>query len=330
MDLKGKKVVITGADGFIGSYLTEKLIEIGADVTALVQYNSFNSWGNIDDFSEDKKNATKVVSGNVRDYDSMRRLIKGSEVVFHLASLIAIPYSYDSPMAYVKTNVEGTTNVLEACREWGVEKIIHTSTSETYGTALYVPIDEKHPMQAQSPYSAAKIAADMMAESFYRSFNLPVATIRPFNTYGPRQSARAVIPTIMSQVIAGKEEIKLGALSPLRDFNYVKDTAEAFIKIAESDKTIGEVINAASNSEISIGDLANKIFKISGRDIKIICDEERIRPEKSEVNRLFGDNKKILELTDWKPNYSLDQGLEETYRWIEKNMNRFKVDIYNK
>ncbi len=330
MDLKGKKVVITGADGFIGSHLTEKLIEIGADVTALVQYNSFNSWGYIEEFSEEKKNAIKVVSGNVRDYDSMRRLIKGSEVVFHLASLIAIPYSYDSPMAYVKTNVEGTTNVLEACREWEVEKIIHTSTSETYGTALYVPIDEKHPMQGQSPYSASKIAADMMADSFYRSFNLPVATIRPFNTYGPRQSARAVIPTIMSQVIAGKEEIKLGALSPLRDFNYVKDTAEAFIKIAESDKTIGEVINAASNSEISIGDLANKIFKISGRDIKVICDEERIRPEKSEVNRLFGDNKKILELTDWKPDYSLDKGLEETYRWIEKNINRFKVDIYNK
>ena len=330
MDLKGKKIVVTGADGFIGSHLTEKLIELGADVTALVQYNSFNSWGYIDEFSEDKKSAIKVVSGNVRDYDSMRRLIKGAEVVFHLASLIAIPYSYDSPMAYVKTNVEGTTNVLEACREWGVEKIIHTSTSETYGTALYVPIDEKHPMQGQSPYSASKIAADMMAESFYRSFNLPVATIRPFNTYGPRQSARAVIPTIISQVIAGKEEIKLGALSPLRDFNYVKDTAEAFIKIAESDKTIGQVINVASNSEISIGDLANKIFQISGRDIKIICDEERIRPEKSEVNRLFGDNKKILELTDWKPNYSLDKGLEETYRWIEKNMDRFKVDIYNK
>ncbi|WBW95437.1 NAD-dependent 4,6-dehydratase LegB [Oceanirhabdus sp. W0125-5] len=330
MDLKGKKVVITGADGFIGSHLTERLIEIGADVTALVQYNSFNSWGYIDDFTEEQKSAIRVVSGNVRDYDSMRRLIKGAEVVFHLASLIAIPYSYDSPMAYVKTNIEGTTNVLEACREWGVEKIIHTSTSETYGTALYVPIDEKHPMQGQSPYSASKIAADMMADSFYRSFNLPVATIRPFNTYGPRQSARAVIPTIMSQVIAGKNEIKLGALSPLRDFNYVKDTAEAFVKIAESDKTIGEVINAASNSEISIGDLAKKIFRISGRDIKIICDEERIRPEKSEVNRLFGDNKKILELTDWKPGYSLDKGLEETYRWIEKNMNRFKVDIYNK
>lgn len=329
MNLKGKKVLITGSEGFIGSHLTERLVELGADVTALVQYNSFNNWGWIDTFDKKIKNNIKVVTGDIREYDGMKRIIKGQDVVFHLAALIAIPYSYLSPMAYVRTNIEGTTNVLEACREYDVEKIIHTSTSETYGTALYVPIDEKHPMQGQSPYSASKIGADKIAESFYKSFNMPIATIRPFNTYGPRQSARAVIPTIISQILSGKTEIKLGSLTPTRDFNYVKDTAEAFIKIAESDKTIGEVINASSNYEISIGNLVKKIITLSGKDVKIICDEDRLRPENSEVNRLWGDNTKVKEITEWSPKYSLDKGLLETIQWIQNNMNYFKTDIYN-
>lgn len=329
MDLKGKKVLVTGAEGFIGSHLTERLVELGADVTALVQYNSFNNWGWIDTFDKNVLDSIKVETGDIRELDGMNRIIKGQEVVFHLAALIAIPYSYLSPMAYVRTNVEGTVNVLEACRNHDVQKIIHTSTSETYGTALYVPIDEKHPMQGQSPYSASKIGADKMAESFYKSFNMPIATIRPFNTYGPRQSARAVIPTIISQILAGKREIKLGSLTPTRDFNYVKDTAEAFIKIAESDKTIGEVINAGSNYEITIGDTVKKIIDIIGADIKIICDEERIRPEKSEVNRLWADNTKIKELTGWAPNYNIDQGLAETIEWIKNNLQHYKTDIYN-
>lgn len=329
MNLKGKKVLVTGAEGFIGSHLTERLVELGADVTALVQYNSFNNWGWIDTFDKEILNSIKVETGDIRELDGMNRIIKGQEVVFHLAALIAIPYSYLSPMAYVRTNVEGTVNVLEACRNHDVQKIIHTSTSETYGTALYVPIDEKHPMQGQSPYSASKIGADKMAESFYRSFNMPIATIRPFNTYGPRQSARAVIPTIISQILSGKNEIKLGSLSPTRDFNYVKDTAEAFVKIAESDRTIGEVINAGSNYEITVGDTVKKIIDIIGKDVKIICDEERLRPEKSEVNRLWADNTKIKELTDWTPNYSIDRGLEETVKWIKENMKYYKPDIYN-
>ncbi|WP_289127842.1 NAD-dependent 4,6-dehydratase LegB [uncultured Clostridium sp.] len=329
MDLKGKKVLVTGAEGFIGSHLTERLVELGADVTALAQYNSFNSWGWIDTFDKNVLDSIKVETGDIRELDGMNRIIKGQEVVFHLAALIAIPYSYLSPMAYVRTNVEGTVNVLEACRNHDVQKIIHTSTSETYGTALYVPIDEKHPMQGQSPYSASKIGADKMAESFYKSFNMPIATIRPFNTYGPRQSARAVIPTIISQILAGKKEIKLGSLTPTRDFNYVKDTAEAFIKIAESDKTIGEVINAGSNYEITIGDTVKKIIDIIGKDVKIICDEERIRPEKSEVNRLWADNTKIKELTGWAPNYNIDEGLAETVEWIKNNLQHYKTDIYN-
>lgn len=329
MDLKGKKVLVTGAEGFIGSHLTERLVELGADVTALVQYNSFNNWGWIDTFDKEVLNSIRVETGDIRELDGMNRIIKGQEVVFHLAALIAIPYSYLSPMAYVRTNVEGTTNVLEACRNHDVQKIIHTSTSETYGTALYVPIDEKHPMQGQSPYSASKIGADKMAESFYRSFNMPIATLRPFNTYGPRQSARAVIPTIISQILAGKNEIKLGSLTPTRDFNFVKDTAEAFVKVAESDKTIGEVINAGSNYEISVGDTVKKIIDIIGKDVKIICDDERIRPEKSEVNRLWADNTKIKELTDWSPKYSIDDGLAETVKWIKENMKYYKPDIYN-
>lgn len=330
MNWNGKKVLVTGAEGFIGSHLTERLVELGADVTALVQYNSFNNWGWIDTFDKNIKNSINVITGDVREYDNVKRMVKDQQVIMHLAALIAIPYSYLSPMAYVRTNIEGTTNILEACREEdNIEKIVHTSTSETYGTALYVPIDEKHPMQGQSPYSASKIGADKMAESFYRSFNLPVVTLRPFNTYGPRQSARAVIPTIVSQLLTGKKEIKLGSLTPTRDFNYVKDTAEAFIKVAESYKTIGEVINAGSNYEISIGDTVKKIINIIGADANIISDEERMRPEKSEVNRLWADNTKIKELTDWSPKYTLDEGLKETIEWIKNNMQYFKTDIYN-
>lgn len=329
MDLKGKKVLVTGSEGFIGSHLVEKLVDLGVEVTALVQYNSFNNWGWIDTFDKNIKDSIHVVTGDVREYDGMKRIIEGQDVVFHLAALIAIPYSYLSPMAYVRTNVEGTTNVMEACREYGVQKIIHTSTSETYGTALYVPIDEKHPLQGQSPYSASKIGADKIAESFCRSFNLPVATIRPFNTYGPRQSARAVIPTIISQILSGGKKIKLGSLTPTRDFNYVKDTAEAFVKIAESDKAIGQTLNVGSNHEISIGNLAKKIINIIGKDVEIMCDEERLRPGKSEVNRLWADNIKVKQLTEWKPKYNLDKGLEETVEWIKNNMGYFKTDIYN-
>lgn len=330
MGLYGKKVLVTGAEGFIGSHLTERLVHLGADVTALVQYNSFNNWGWIDTFDKDVKENIRVITGDIREYDCMKRTIKGQDIVFHLAALIAIPYSYLSPMAYVRTNIEGTTNVLEACREYGVEKVVHTSTSETYGTALYVPIDEKHPLQGQSPYSASKIAADKMAESYFRSFDLPVTVLRPFNTYGPRQSARAIIPTIISQLLAGKKEIELGSLTPTRDFNYVKDTAEAFVKIAESDNTIGQVINAGSNYEISIGDLTEMIIKLVGySDVEIVCDEKRLRPEKSEVNRLWADNTKIRELTHWKPRYTLEQGLKETIEWIENNMEYFKTDVYN-
>ncbi|WP_127836705.1 NAD-dependent 4,6-dehydratase LegB [Clostridium prolinivorans] len=329
MDLKGKKVLVTGAEGFIGSHLTERLVELGAVVTALVQYNSFNNWGWIETFDKNVKDNINVVLGDIREYDGMKKIIKGQEVVFHLAALIAIPYSYISPMAYVKTNVEGTTNVLEACREYGVQKVVHTSTSETYGTALYVPIDEKHPLQGQSPYSASKIGADKIVESYYRSYNLPVVTLRPFNTYGPRQSARAVIPTIITQILSGVNEIKLGSLTPTRDFNYVKDTVETFIKVAECDNTIGEVINAGSNYEISIGDLVKKIINIIGREVQIVCDEERIRPEKSEVNRLWADNTKIKELTGWLPRYTLDEGLKETVEWLKDNLHLYKTNIYN-
>lgn len=329
MDLKKKKILVTGADGFIGSHLVEKLVSLGSEVTALAQYNSFNTWGWLDTVEDRIRKEVKVVTGDIREYDGVKRVVKGQDVVFHLAALIAIPYSYLSPMAYVRTNIEGTTNVLEACRDYDVEKIVHTSTSETYGTALYVPIDEKHPMQGQSPYSSSKIGADKMAESFYKSFDTPVATIRPFNTYGPRQSARAVIPTVISQILSGKKKIELGSLIPTRDFNYVKDTAEAFIKVAESEKTIGQVVNAGSNKEISIGDLVEKIIKISGKEVEIVCDEQRIRPEKSEVNRLWADNSRIKELTGWEPSYTLDQGLKETIAWIGENLNYFKSDIYN-
>lgn len=329
MQLANKKVLVTGSEGFIGSHLTEKLVEMGADVTALVQYNSFNNWGWLDTLDKSILNEIDVYTGDIREYDSISKAVAGKDVVFHLAALIAIPYSYQSPAAYVRTNVEGTLNVMEACRVNEVQKVVHTSTSEVYGTAQYVPIDEKHPLQGQSPYSASKIGADKIAESYYRSFNLPVATIRPFNTYGPRQSARAVIPTIISQVLSGAETLKLGAVSPRRDMTYVKDTAAGFIRMAEADASIGDTINVGSNYEISIGDLAALIIKLIGREMPIECQECRLRPEKSEVNRLWCDNRKAAEIIGWTPSYSLEQGLLETIEWIKQNMKHFKTDIYN-
>lgn len=329
MLLNNKKVLITGADGFIGSHLVERLVELGADITAFLLYNSFNNWGWIDTLDPKIKTNIKVFTGDIRDENSVRHAIKGIDIVFHLAALIAIPYSYYAPSAYVDTNVRGTLNVLQACKDMNVEKIIHTSTSEVYGTAQFVPINESHPLQGQSPYSASKIGADMIAESFYRSFNCPVVIARPFNTYGPRQSARAVIPTIISQLLSGMKEIKLGDLTPKRDFNYVKDTVEGFISLAESNQTIGNVVNIATGKEISIGELATKIIEITGKGACIVCDEDRIRPEKSEVNRLCGANDRILQLTNWRPEYTLDEGLRETIDWIEKNLHYFKSDIYN-
>lgn len=324
-----KKVLVTGADGFIGSHLTESLLEKGYEVKAFTYYNSFNTWGWLDTLPKEKLDQIEVFSGDIRDPNGVREAMKGVNQVFHLAALIAIPFSYHSPDSYVDTNIKGTLNVLQAARDLGTEKIMVTSTSEVYGTAQYVPIDEKHPFQGQSPYSATKIGADRLAESFYRSFNLPVAIVRPFNTFGPRQSARAVIPTIITQLLAGKEEIKLGSLTPTRDFNYVKDTAAGFIAIAESDKTIGQEINIATQREISIGDLAKEIIAQINPDAKIVCDEQRLRPEKSEVNRLLGANAKIKELTDWKQQYTFEQGIAETIAWIRQNMATYKTDIYN-
>ena len=324
-----KRVLVTGADGFIGSHLVEKLLEKGYEVKAFTFYNSFNTWGWLDTFPREKLNEIEIFSGDIRDPNGVREAMKGMDWVFHLAALIAIPFSYHSPDSYVDTNIKGTLNVLQAARDLSTEKIMVTSTSEVYGTAQYVPIDEKHPFQGQSPYSATKIGADRLAESFYRSFNLPVAIVRPFNTFGPRQSARAVIPTIITQLLAGKTEIKLGSLTPTRDFNYVKDTVAGFLEIAESDRTIGEEINIATQKEISIGELAEEIIRQINPDARIVCDEQRLRPGKSEVSRLLGDNQKILNITDWKPRYSLGEGIKETIAWMKDNLDRYKVDIYN-
>ena len=323
------KILVTGAEGFIGSHLTELLVKEGYDVRAMVQYNSFNNWGWIDTFDEDIKNKLDIFLGDVRDPNGVKTAMKDVDAVFHLAALIAIPYSYHSPDMYVDTNIKGTLNILQAARDLGTERILVTSTSEVYGTAQYVPIDEKHPYQGQSPYSATKIGADRLAESFYRSFNLPVTIVRPFNTYGPRQSARAVIPTIITQLLAGKKEIKLGSLSPTRDFNYVKDTARGFLEIYKSDKTIGEEINIATQKEISIGELAEELIRQINPDARIICDEQRVRPEKSEVNRLLGSNEKIKKLTDWKPQYTFEEGLAETVEFLRNNLDKYKIDIYN-
>lgn len=330
-----KKVLVTGADGFIGSHLTERLIREGYDVRAFVLYNSFNSWGWLDTIPPEIRRSLDVFAGDVRDPYGVKTAMQGCDTVLHLAALIAIPYSYHSPDTYVDTNVKGTLNVLQAARELGVAKVVHTSTSEVYGTARFVPITEEHPLQGQSPYSASKIGADQMAEAFYRSFGTPVATIRPFNTYGPRQSARAVIPTIITQIAAGKRKLKLGALHPTRDFNYVADTVGGFLAVASSDASVGEVINVGSNFEISIGDTAALIAEVMGVEIEIEADDARMRPEKSEVERLWADNQKAKRLLGWQPTYGdragLARGLEETVAWFTEagNLARYKTDVYN-
>ena len=324
-----KKILVTGSDGFIGSHLTEELVRAGYQVKAFVYYNSFNTWGWLDTLPSDVMKNVEIFQGDVRDPNGVKEAMKETAAVFHLAALIAIPFSYHSPDTYVDTNIKGTLNILQAAREQDLERVLVTSTSEVYGTAQYVPMDEKHPFQGQSPYSATKIGADRLAESFYRSFQLPVSIVRPFNTFGPRQSARAVIPTIITQLLVGKEKIHLGSLTPTRDFNYVKDTVNGFIKIYESERTIGEEINIATQHEISIGELAEELIRQINPNAKIVCDEERLRPEKSEVNRLLGSNKKIKELTDWKPVYSFEEGLSETISFFKDNMDKYKPDIYN-
>ena len=323
------KILVTGADGFIGSHLTEELVKKGHSVKAFVYYNSFNTWGWLDTLPKDILRSIEIFQGDVRDPNGVRQAVNGVDAVFHLAALIAIPFSYHSPDTYVDTNIKGTLNVLQAARDCNTERVLVTSTSEVYGTAQYVPIDELHPFQGQSPYSATKIGADRLAESFYRSFQLPVSIVRPFNTYGPRQSARAVIPTIITQLLAGKEEIKLGSLTPTRDFNYVKDTVNGFIEIYISQKTIGEEINIATQQEISIGQLANELIRQINPSARIITEEQRLRPEKSEVNRLLGSNEKIKNLTNWKPNYTFEEGLSETIEFFKYNLDKYKVDIYN-
>ena len=322
-------ILVTGADGFIGSHLTEELVKSGARVRAFVYYNSFNSWGWLDALPKAILNEIEVFTGDIRDPNGVREAMKGIDAVFHLAALIGIPFSYHSPDTYVDTNIKGTLNVLQAARDFDVSRVLVTSTSEVYGTAKYVPIDEKHPYQGQSPYSATKIGADRLAESFYRSFDMPITIVRPFNTYGPRQSARAVIPTIITQLLAGKEKIELGSLSPTRDFNYVKDTVSGFIEIAESQLTIGEEINIATQQEVSIGQLAKELIKQINPRARIVCDEERLRPEKSEVNRLLGSNEKIKKLTKWSPKYTIEQGLAETIEFFRDNLDKYKADIYN-
>lgn len=324
-----KKVLVTGADGFIGSHLTELLVKEGYAVRALSQYNSFNHWGWLEDVECSKE--IEVLSGDVRDPHYCKHITKDVDLVFHLAALIAIPYSYVAPDSYVDTNIKGTLNICQAALENGVQRVIHTSTSEVYGTAQYVPIDEKHPLQPQSPYSASKIGADAMAMSFFNAFNLPLTIARPFNTYGPRQSARAVIPTIISQIASGKKEIKLGDITPTRDFNYVTDTCRGFLALARSDKAIGETVNIGSNFEISVGDTLNLIRELMHSDVLFITDEQRIRPERSEVFRLWCDNRKIHELTGFEPAYSIRDGLQATVEWFTRpeNLAKYKADIYN-
>jgi len=330
-----KRVIVTGGDGFIGSHLTEALVRKGYNVRAFVMYNSFNSWGWLDKCAPDVKGQFEVFSGDIRDPHGVKEAMKGCDVVLHLAALIAIPYSYHSPDTYIDTNVKGTLNVLQAARELGVQRVIHTSTSEVYGTACFVPITEKHPLQGQSPYAASKIGADQFAYSFYASFGLPVVIARPFNTYGPRQSARAVIPTIITQIASGQRKIKLGAVSPTRDFNYVHDTVAGFIAAMNSEKGLGEVVNIGSNFEISIRDTARLIAEVMNCDIEIVTDEDRLRPEKSEVERLLADNTKARQLFGWLPSYGglegFRRGLAETAEWFmnPSNLSSYKSDIYN-
>jgi len=321
------KALVTGAGGFIGSHLAEYLVQKGFEVKAFVRYNSRNNWGWLEETPY--KDRIEVYTGDIRDFDSVKDAMKNIDVVFHLAALIGIPYSYVSPLAYIKTNVEGTYNVLQAARELKTQKVIHTSTSEIYGTAQYVPIDEKHPINPQSPYAATKSGADQLALTFHRSFGLPVSVIRPFNTFGPRQSARAVIPTIISQLLAGKNSIKLGNLEATRDMNYVINTCEGFCQVGLHESSTGAVINLGSNREISIKDLAQLIADLMNKELKIEIDDKRIRPEKSEVERLLCDSSKAKELTGWEPRHTLEEGLEETIAWLEDHMEYYKPDIYN-
>lgn len=325
------RILVTGADGFIGSHLTEELVRQGYEVRAFVLYNSFNTWGWLDDSVLDIKQKLEIFSGDIRDPYGVRTAMEGCDVVLHLASLIAIPYSYHSPDNYIDTNIKGTLNILQAARDAAVKRVLVTSTSEVYGTAKYVPIDENHPKQPQSPYSASKIGADCIAESFYRSFDLPVTIVRPFNTYGPRQSARAIIPTIISQLLSGKKIISVGDLTPTRDLVYVKDTVNGFIKILNCEELIGTDCNIATQSEISIGDLAGELIRQINPDAKLELDKQRLRPVKSEVYRLYGSNEKITSHTDWVPQYTLRDGLKETIEWFSdfKNLSRYKLDIYN-
>ncbi len=324
-----KKVLVTGSEGFIGSHLTEELVKQGNKVKAFVLYNAFSSWGWLDTLSREILEEIEIFQGDVRDPNGVRNAMKGMDDVFHLAALIAIPFSYHSPDTYVDTNIKGTLNVLQAAKDFQVSRVMVTSTSEVYGTAQYVPIDEKHPFQGQSPYSATKIGADRLAESFYRSFDTPVTIVRPFNTYGPRQSNRAIIPTIITQLLTGKEEIKLGSLTPTRDFNYVKDTINGFIALSKAANAIGQEVNIATQQEISIEELAEELIRQINPKAHIVCEEQRLRPEKSEVNRLLGSNEKIRRLTDWKPQFTLKQGLAATIEFFKNNIDKYKVDIYN-
>ena len=331
MDLKSKKVLVTGADGFIGSHLVEALLAHGCDVRAFVYYNSLNSWGWLDTLPPSVTRTLDVFAGDIRDPNGVYEAMKGCDVVFHLAALIAIPFSYHSPDSYVDTNIKGTLNVLQAARKLGTERVLITSTSEVYGTAQYAPIDEKHPFQGQSPYSATKIGADRLAESFYRSFETPIVIVRPFNTYGPRQSARAVIPTVITQLLEGQTELRLGSLTPTRDFNYVKDTAAGFIALAEADAAIGREINIATGTEHTIGDVAETLISQLNPDARIVTDEQRLRPDASEVFRLIGDNTLITTLTDWRPRFDLRAGLIDTIEWFKQpdNLARYKAWLYN-
>lgn len=322
------KALVTGAGGFIGSHLTERLVRDGVNVRALVHYNSRNDWGHLDYLPAEVKDAIEVVTGEIQDPFAVRKAVKGCDIVFHLSSLIAIPFSYVAPQSYVATNINGALNIMQASLDEGVQKVVHTSTSECYGTALYVPIDEKHPLQGQSPYSASKIGADMIADSYYRSFNLPVAIIRPFNTFGPRQSARAFIPNVIVQALAGTQ-VRVGSLHPTRDMNFVLDTVEGFLAIAHSPKSVGQVINIGSGREIRMEDLASMIISLIGRNVELVSEQERIRPENSEVERLLCDNSKAMALLDWAPRHTLEEGLQATIAYIEANLHRYKADIYN-
>jgi len=331
MELRDKRVLLTGADGFIGSHLAERLLQEGCKVRAFVYYNSFNSWGWLDTLPKETRDRFEIFAGDIRDPNGVRIAMKDIDVVFHLAALIAIPFSYHSPDSYIDTNVKGTLNIIQAAKDLNVEKILVTSTSEVYGTAQFVPITELHPKQPQSPYSASKIGADCIADSFYRSFDLPLTIVRPFNTYGPRQSARAVIPTIITQLLSGKHEIKLGDITPTRDLLFVKDTANGFIEIAKSDSLIGHEVNIATQSEITVGELAQEMINQINPSAKIVSDEQRLRPAKSEVFRLFGSNEKIKNHTNWQPGYTLQSGIAETIEWFKQpeNLAQYKTDIYN-